>query len=135
MRSSKESDRDFSNRWMEECPPVVRRLLRLGAYLVGSQATEYGEGRTPSPTKDWDVMVPFSIWRRAAMCVPRTASLNGNRGFRFEDDGRQIDVWADDLSRFLTEATSPHHVSARPGKQYVVSPYTRLVIAARISEG
>lgn len=142
----------MKTKW-EDIPEIVRVLAyNHGAFLVGSQATRFARGAGPDPSKDWDLFVPHENWRNAAMRLPLTAKPNGNRGWRFQPPGLAqevkmsvpnrhsiklsvstgvwVDVWPDELARFLTEAVSVNHVSARPGPQYAVSLRDGLVFRA-----
>lgn len=115
-------------RWRASVPTLVLRLSERGALVVGSQATRFAIGEMPAHDRDWDLFVPFAHWRRAAMLVPRAATLNGNRGLRVADP--RVDVWPDELQRFLEEATADDG-KKRPTTQHVVSLVTGLVIEAR----
>lgn len=134
VRLGDPTSEDFLRAWMRLVPALVAQLSSLGAVIVGGQAKRYAEGEMPDPTKDWDVFVPFASWRRAAMLLPlRSLGLNGNRGFRVRaTNGLKdtIDVWPDELARFLEESTGSEHVSARKGPQYALVLKTGLIVRA-----
>lgn len=133
VRLGDPTSEDFLRAWMRLVPQVVAQLSSLGAVIVGGQAKQYAEGEMPDPSKDWDVFVPFASWRRAAMLLPlRSLGLNGNRGFRLRASKPHgsIDVWPDELARFLEESTGSEHVSARKGPQYALILKTGLVVRA-----
>lgn len=82
-----------------------------GGVVVGSQADAYAHGDSPKRDHDWDIVVPHTCWREAAMQIPRSkCQPNGNRGWRFAfEEGAwstTCDVWPDDLMRFLIESTN-----------------------------
>lgn len=113
-------------------PKAVSKLVYLyGAFIVGSQAELYAKGLRPSSNHDWDILVPWIEWRRAAHVISMDAVPNGNRGWRFAQGEVVIDVWPDEVARFLGEATSEVRVRAKPGQMaYAASPKSGLVISA-----
>jgi len=117
------------SRWVRtDLPERVHWLThRHRAILVGSQARRYANGLKPDPKKDWDLFVPYSAWREAALSIPKDARPNGNRGWRFESDGASIDVWPDDLWRFFEEATS---LRGKSGPQFAVDLSAGIIFKA-----
>jgi hypothetical protein len=74
-------------------PRSVRAMTTsFDAWIVGSAAT------TDSP-KDIDVMVPWSRWHEAVTLIPSSASPNTFGGWKYTEDGVDIDVWPDSLDR------------------------------------
>lgn len=87
------------NRLPNPLPKSVLRLTNLGCWVVGGAA----KPATSSP-RDWDLLCPFEFWELVAPLVPPQAVPNSFGGWKFTDEV-EIDLWPDDLSRWL----------ARPG--------------------
>lgn len=61
------------------------------AWLVGSALTK-------DNPPDWDIVVPYNQWYRAAFLIPEDARPNKFGGWRFQVDGTQIDMWPGDVA-------------------------------------
>ncbi len=75
-------------------PRLVRLMCSLGnAWIVGSAA----DPNNLRPN-DYDVAVPYSEWKKVAICIPKDAkpTLFGD-GWKFISDGKKVDVWPDDV--------------------------------------
>lgn len=104
-------------------PAAVRALCHShGAWVVGSGAA-YLLGFTDTPPRDWDVLVPLGEWPVACKSIPKGTPANGQGGFKLTTPDFVADVWADDLGRFLSQASS------RPA--YAVHPKTMTHLACR----
>jgi hypothetical protein len=88
------------------------------AWVVGS-AAQPGAGEV----RDYDVLVPWPRWNEAALLVPRDARPNAFGGWKCKDVddtlGRvfEVDVWPDDLGRFMTCALAAHAWHPRSGSR------------------
>lgn len=116
----------------DQLPKKVSKLVtRCHAVIVGSQAELCARGLDPSLLKDWDLFVPYHYWSDAVRLIPMTSVPNGRRGWRFVRDGVGFDVWPDELSRYLSEATSDDRIRAKPNQSaYAVDLNAKLVFQA-----
>lgn len=51
--------------------------------------------------RDFDVLVPFSAWPAVAAMITGNARANTFGGWKCLSDGKMVDVWPDDLGRFM----------------------------------
>jgi hypothetical protein len=81
---------------MREYPPIVTKLVNFhDGWIVGSAAYR------ASP-RDIDVLIPFSQWNKASLLIPPDAKPNTFGGWKFMDEGLEIDVWPGELSELLS---------------------------------
>lgn len=89
-------------------PKLVRKLcFGHEAWIVGSAVVE-------SKPRDWDVAVPFSEWRQAAMLIPESATPNTMGGWKCDN----VDVWPCELSKLLRNEMTQHLWHPRSGAKY-----------------
>lgn len=69
------------------------------AWIVGSSASS---NATLKDGHDVDVMIPFRHWCLAAAHIPPNATPTMFGGWRWEENGIQIDVWPDSLDRLAS---------------------------------
>ena len=74
---------------------VLKLLYDFNGWLVGSSVDKQNP-------KDYDILIPFSEWSKACICVPNDATKNRFGGWKFKEDGIEIDIWPGDLSWFVT---------------------------------
>ena len=80
---------------LNDMPESARLLCTLcDAWVVGSSALV-----VPPEGADIDVMVPLHRWHMAVTHIPPNAVPNNFRGWRWVEDGVQIDCWPDTLDR------------------------------------
>lgn len=81
------------------------------AWIVGSAAD-------PANTdpRDYDVIVPFYEWGKAAHLIPKDATVNSFGGFKCTSDNAKIDVWPGDLGWLMQ----------RPKTSFVWHPATNI---------
>lgn len=80
---------------------VIELCYGHDAWIVGSGAFVCDE-----PPRDYDIMVPLSHWKRAALSIPPTARPNSFGGWKFNSDGIEVDVWPGELSDLMQAAPS-----------------------------
>lgn len=79
-------------------PSLVLKLTQCHeAWVVGS-----GARTNNHDPRDWDVLVPFSHWKQAAVLIPNGAKTNSFGGWKCVDNGATIDIWPGDLADFMT---------------------------------
>lgn len=84
-------------------PPKIHSLVyTYDVWILGSSAytfetEELAKGYHP----DIDIMVPFSLWREAALHVPGDAVPNSFGGWKWTSNGVFVDMWPDELSRLV----------------------------------
>lgn len=89
---------------MGRMPPLVQKLTtHFDAWVIGSAAIK-------DDPRDWDVVVPFYMWGKAAQLIPPDAKVNTFGGWKVISDGIEVDVWPDDIGRLL--AYSPKFKAA-----------------------
>jgi hypothetical protein len=99
-------------------PREVHTLVMhgTGSWIVGSTANM---SATPSG-RDYDILVPFRLWKEVSSMLPHIGTVS--RLTRFGGlnmttrDGVQLDVWPDDLDRFMVENTRPHAWHPKSGR-------------------
>jgi hypothetical protein len=79
------------------------------AWVVGSAADP--ENKNP---RDIDIMVPYSSWGPASSLIPKDAKVNSFGGWKFTEQGVEVDVWPGELSWILQ----------RPRTKFVWHPKT-----------
>jgi hypothetical protein len=84
-------------------PRSVRSLLSIcGAWIAGSTAKD----QKFTPGKDLDIIVPFEQWVVASRIIAQrhpTVQTTSQGGWRFHEDGVDVDVWPDSLQRIFME--------------------------------
>lgn len=76
---------------------VLDMTFAHDAWIVGSGADP--ENTNP---RDYDVIVPFSKWREAAMLIPDDAKRNHFGGWKCISEGVEVDVWGGEISYIMT---------------------------------
>ncbi len=86
-------------------PVLVNQLCHLhGGWIVGSAAKPEVD---LAKVKDYDVLIPFSHWKEAAVLVPEAAEVNSFGGWKCPTpEGVSVDVWPGDLAWVLTNAAA-----------------------------
>ena len=75
-------------------PVIVAALCtNFESWVVGSSANP----DNVSP-RDWDILVPLSQWNRACHLIPKDARPNSFGGWKFTENGVEVDVWPGELS-------------------------------------
>ena len=79
-------------------PKVVMRLTHnFDAWIVGGAAAPI-----PKEGCDIDVLIPFHRWHEASIITNDIdITINSFGGYRFESEGKSIDMWPGDLSWIL----------------------------------
>lgn len=78
-------------------PPLVAKLCEhYEAWIVGS-----GADTLCTNPRDWDVMVPLSMWGECAALIPADAVPNTFGGWKCQSNGIEVDVWPGELSRVM----------------------------------
>lgn len=81
-------------------PPIIAKLAtNFEAWIVGSAASPFTDINC---VRDWDVIIPFNLWHKACVLIPKDARPNSFGGWKFTVDGIEIDLWPGDLSAFMT---------------------------------
>lgn len=96
-----------------------------GALLVGSYA-KYVVGEDVKPS-DYDLLVPFIHWQIIAPMVPENATPNRFGGWRFDDQGNQVDVWPGDVQHYLQTCKSKYG-----GQIYAVDYVHNVVYSSKV---
>jgi hypothetical protein len=91
---------------MKYIPPLVALLVQYhSAWIVGSAANP--ENNNP---RDYDVVVPFACWSKAAALIPKDATVNTYGGWKCKvsDNGNvyEVDIWPEDMEKMLSSAYS-----------------------------
>lgn len=82
---------------MRNLPKLVSKITHAhDAWVVGSAANP----KNISP-RDYDILVPFREWQRAASLIPINAKPNTFGGFKCKSEGYEIDIWPGDLDWIL----------------------------------
>lgn len=85
---------------MKSYPILVCKLAQLcDAWIVGSAADPNVDLNL---VKDFDILVPYYRWNEAAMLIPANAKVNSFGGWKCDSNGKEVDVWPEDLGHFLT---------------------------------
>lgn len=75
-------------------PKLSNAICNAGhAWVVGSWGKE--------GANDLDIVVPFDHWEAVSAMIPRDAAPNKFGGWRFMDEGVEVDVWPGDPIRML----------------------------------
>lgn len=78
-------------------PELVSKLVIIhDAWVVGSAA----DPNNKEP-RDWDVIVPYSKWNAACQLIPKDAKVNSFGGFKCISEGKEVDVWPDELGNVM----------------------------------
>ena len=75
-------------------PPLVRKIVgtSLKSWIVGGAADP-----SAKEVKDFDVAVSFSDWPKVASLLPRKGRPTLFGGWKFKENGWDIDVWPADV--------------------------------------
>lgn len=85
-------------------PRLVSQMVSAGALIVGGVARAYAEGDEDylANLKDYDLMVTsFDLWYDIALLIPKTATVNSFGGWKFRENGFEVDVWPETLEHYL----------------------------------
>ncbi len=82
----------------EKIPHEVQIYSQTGCWVVGGAADP--DNLAPN---DWDILCPYHLWSVVAASIPKTAMPTSLGGWRFEINNVSIDIWPDDLGRYLAE--------------------------------
>ena len=81
---------------MRILPKIVNQLCYLhDAWIVGRMSEE---------PRDYDVIVSFANWQKAAVLIPGDAKPNSFGGWKFADEGKSVDVWPGEMAWLMTNA-------------------------------
>lgn len=78
---------------------VLALTYNHDSWIVGSAADP-----TNTSPRDYDVIVPFSEWGKAAHLIPSDAKPNVFGGWKCISEGQEVDVWAGDLGWLMRQA-------------------------------
>lgn len=82
-------------------PKLVANLVtNFNAWITGSAANPETDLKT---VRDWDIIVPFSEWVKAASCIPMNAVPNRFGGWKCISERQEVDVWPDDLTNIMPQ--------------------------------
>lgn len=110
---------------MRKLPTLVLKLTHgHEAWVVGSAAAP---GADLATVRDFDVLVPYGEWQRAALLLPSDAKPNSFGGWKCQSEGREVDVWPGDLGWLLTNKASQWAWHARTGVRVSVIPESIVV--------
>lgn len=85
-------------------PKLVALLsVNFEAWIVGSAA----DPNNKEP-RDWDVIVEFSQWEKAASLIPLDAKPNSFRGWKCFEEGVEIDVWPGEIGFVMRSSKSKY---------------------------
>lgn len=97
-------------------PKLVTLLTQVhDAWVVGSAAAPNAD---LANVKDFDILVSFSHWPAVAALIPDNARRNTFGGWKCESDGRSVDVWPDDMARFLANQVVTYAWHPRTGIRF-----------------
>ena len=76
---------------------LMPRLVRIittqyPTWLVGGSADPH-----QLKPKDYDIVVSHPYWQQVCLLIPKDAKPNLFGGFKFMDDGKEVDVWMGDI--------------------------------------
>ena len=81
-------------------PVLVGRLVYFhDAWILGSAAHPDADLLT---VRDFDVLVPPANWQQAAQLIPLDAKPNSYGGWKCLSEGKEVDVWPEDLGKRLS---------------------------------
>lgn len=84
----------------EKLGPIGRQLCWLfDAWIIGGGVDYISNENNSLKPKDIDIVIPLDRWVQASKLIPKFAQANSFGGFKFEDFGLIVDVWADDIAR------------------------------------
>ncbi len=84
--------------------PVGRKLCWMfNSWIVGG-AVAYLSGESKIKPKDIDIIVPLDEWIEASKLIPEGATANRFGGFKFNDNGIDVNVWADEIGKLFLMA-------------------------------
>jgi len=93
-------------------PRLVSQMVSGGALIVGGVARAIAEGDHAylENMKDYDLMVTsFDDWYNIALLIPKDATVNSYGGWKFNDNGVEVDVWPETLDHYLTHGKMKRH--------------------------
>jgi hypothetical protein len=84
---------------MRVLPALVGKLAyTCDAWIIGPAAAVDADMST---VRDFDVLVPPANWLQAAQLIPPDARPNTYGGWKCQSEGREVDVWPEDLGKRL----------------------------------
>lgn len=96
-------------------PSLVCKLTYAHeAWIIGSAAKPDCDHTT---VRDYDILVPFSNWQKAAMLIPDNAVPNTFGGWKCQSEGREVDVFPGELSWLFTNDLAKYAFHPRSGKR------------------
>ena len=83
-------------------PALVCKLTTTcNAWIIGSAAAPDVD---LAKVRDFDVLVPLAYWQQAAQMIPQDATPNTYGGWKCQSEGREVDVWPEDLGMRMPSA-------------------------------
>ncbi|MDP1712680.1 MAG: hypothetical protein Q8K86_09520 [Candidatus Nanopelagicaceae bacterium] len=68
--------------------------------------------------RDYDVVVPFYEWGKAAVLIPKNAKPNTFGGWKCVSEGKVVDVWPGDLGWLMQNAVLKNVWHPRSGVRW-----------------
>ncbi len=101
-------------------PNLVRILCwNHDAYIVGSTVDKLIN--QDNSINDWDIIVPTYQWNKARFLIPKGTPANNFGGFKVNENGVEIDVWADNIEQFIeTQITQNKEVKLLQPKYHIL---------------
>lgn len=90
----------------EKVPTTVLNLCYNYKGLIIGGSIGYILGETEDIPKDIDVIIPHDTWLHACRLIPKDAKVNSFGGFKFVEDGYEVDVWMDNAAEVLFQRAS-----------------------------
>ena len=102
---------------MRKYPPIVSKLCYcFDGWIIGGAAKDLDK-----PPRDYDVIIPYYLWHQASIIIPQDAKINSFGGWKFIDDGFNVDVWPDDITRMLKVAMVEAVYHPQSGTRFIRS--------------
>ncbi len=87
---------------INELPHSVKYMVQhYDAWIVGSAAQP---SSNILQVNDVDVIISFSQWNKVTGLIPLDAKKNKYGGWKYSEEGIEIDVWPDELNNFMNSA-------------------------------
>lgn len=92
---------------MNKLPTIVSKLVHCcNAWVCGSAADPNKEN-----PRDFDIVVPYSMWQHAASYIPKNAKPNSFGGWKFLDEASngtafEVDVWPGEMDYLMRQAAA-----------------------------